>query len=132
MSTISDILTVTTPYLPGYKVKKVLGLASGLTARTRGFGGKFVAGFQSLAGGEVTAFTVEDKAWVEALQRLKENGARLGANAVVDVNAETTEVFQGTVLVSATGTAVILELEYGLQSPLTLRGYESYRPRPCW
>jgi len=63
MSTISDFLMVTTPYLPGYKVKKVLGLASGLTARTRGFGGKFVAGFQSLAGGEVTAFTVEmDKA----------------------------------------------------------------------
>ena len=68
-----------------------------------------------MAGGEVTAFTVEmDKAWVEALQRLKENGARLGANAVVDVDAETTEVFQGTVLVSATGTAVILEQEYGL------------------
>ncbi|MEK6919446.1 MAG: heavy metal-binding domain-containing protein [Thermoproteota archaeon] len=70
MSTISDFLMVTT--LPGYKVKKVLGLASGLTARTRGFGGKFVGGFQSLAGGEVTAFTVEmDKAWVEALQRLR-------------------------------------------------------------
>lgn len=115
MSTISDFLMVTTPYLPGYKVKKVLGLASGLTARTRGFGGKFVAGFQSLAGGEVTAFTVEmDRAWVEALQRFKENGARLGANAVVDVDAETTEVFQGAVLVSATGTAVILEQEYGL------------------
>ena len=63
----------------------------------------------------MTAFTVElDRAWVEALQRFKENGARLGANAVVDVDTETTEVFQGTVLVSATGTAVILELEYGL------------------
>jgi len=60
MSTISDFLMVTTPYLPGYKVKKVLGLASGLTARTRGFGGKFVAGFQSLAGGEVTAFHGRD------------------------------------------------------------------------
>ncbi len=63
----------------------------------------------------MTAFTVElDRAWVEALQRFKENGARLGANAVVDVDTETTEVFQGTVLVSPTGTAVILELEYGL------------------
>ncbi len=68
-----------------------------------------------MAGGEVTAFTVEmEKARVEALQRLKENAARLGANAVVGVDVETTEVFQGTVLVSATGTAVILELEYGL------------------
>lgn len=112
MSTISDFMMVTTPYLPGYKVKKVLGVASGLTARTRGFGGKFVAGFQSLAGGEVTAFTVEmEKARIEALQRLKENTARLGANAVVGVDVETTEIFQGTVLVSATGTAVILEPE---------------------
>ena len=105
-------MMVTTPYLSGYKVKKVLGVASGITARTRGFGGKFVAGFQSLAGGEVTAFTTEmEKARVEALQRLKENAARLGANAVVGVDMETTEIFQGTVLVSATGTAVILEPE---------------------
>lgn len=50
MTTPSDFMMVTAPYLPGYKVKKVLGVASGLTARTRGFGGKFVAGFQSLAG----------------------------------------------------------------------------------
>lgn len=112
MTTLSDFMMVITPYLPGYKVKKVLGVASGLTARTRGFGGKFVAGFQSLAGGEVTAFTVElEKARIEALQRLKDNAARLEANAVVGIDVETTEIFQGTVLVSATGTAVILEPE---------------------
>lgn len=111
MITPSDFMMVTAPYLPGYKVKKVLGVASGLTARTRGFGGKFVAGFQSLAG-EVTAFTVEmKKARIEALQRLKDNAARLGANAVVGIDVETTELFQGTVLVSAMGTAVILEPE---------------------
>ena len=112
MSTVSDFLMVTTPYLTGYKVKKVLGMASGLTARTRGFGGKFVAGFQALAGGEVSAFTVEmEKARIEALQRLKESAARMGANGVLGIDVETTEIFQGTVLVSATGTAVILEPE---------------------
>ncbi len=112
MSTISDFMMVTTPHLPGYRVKKVLGLVTGLTARTRGVGGKFIAGFQSLAGGEVTAFTSEmEKARAEAIQRLKDNAARLGANAVLGVDVETTEVFQGTVLISATGTAAILEPE---------------------
>lgn len=112
MSTVSEFMMVTTPQLPGYKVKRVLGLASGLTARTRGVGGKFVAGLQSLAGGEVGAFTLEmEKARIEALQRLKDNAARLGANAIVGVDVETTEIFQGTVLVSATGTAVIMEPE---------------------
>lgn len=105
-------MMVTTPHLPGYRVKKVLGLVTGLTARTRGVGGKFIAGFQSLAGGEVTAFTSEmEKARAEAIQRLKDNAARLGANAVLGVDVETTEVFQGTVLISATGTAAILEPE---------------------
>ena len=105
-------MLVTTPSIPGYKVKKVLGVASGLTARTRGIGGKFIAGFQSLAGGEVTAFTSElEKARVEAIQRLKDNASRLGANAVLGLDIETTEVFQGTVLISATGTAVIIEPE---------------------
>jgi len=112
MSTVSDFLIVTTPSLPGFRVKKVLGVVSGLTARTRGIGGKFVAGLQSLAGGEVSAFTMEmEKARVEALQRLKDNATRLGANAIVGVDVETTEIFQGTVLVSATGTAVVLEPE---------------------
>ena len=112
MSTISEFMVVTTPQLPGYKIRKVLGVASGLTARTRGIGGKFVAGLQSLAGGEVSAFTTEmEKARMEAIQRLKDNAARLGANAVVGVDVETTEIFQGTVLVSATGTAVIMEPE---------------------
>lgn len=60
----------------------------------------------------MTAFTVEmKKARIEALQRLKDNAARLGANAVVGIDVETTELFQGTVLVSAMGTAVILEPE---------------------
>ncbi len=108
----SDVLTVTTPAAPGYRVVKVLGIVHGMTARTRGLGGKILGGLQSLAGGEVSVFTVElEKAREEALNRLKMNAQKLGANGVVGVDFETTEVFESVVLVSVHGTAVTLEKE---------------------
>jgi uncharacterized protein YbjQ (UPF0145 family) len=86
-----------------------LGVVSGLTARTRGLGGKFVAGLESIMGGEVTAFTTEmEKARLEAIDRLIENARKMGANAVISLDIETSEVFEGTILISATGTAVVL------------------------
>lgn len=109
---MNSIIVVTTPSIPGYKIVKILGIVSGLTARTRGVGGKFVASFQALAGGEVSAFTEEMvKARNEALKRAIEQAKMLGANAIVGLDFETTEVFESTVLISATGTAVIVEPE---------------------
>ena len=103
-------VTVTTPTVPGYQVTKILGIVTGLTARTRGVGGKFVAGIQSMLGGEVSAFTSEiEKARGEAMERMKVKARQLGANAIIGLDIETSDVLQGTVLISATGTAVIIE-----------------------
>ncbi|MEM3627420.1 MAG: YbjQ family protein [Candidatus Bathyarchaeia archaeon] len=104
-----EIIVVTTPQLPGYEVVKVLGVVHGLTVRTRGVGGKFVAGVQGIFGGEVTAYTSEcEKAKREALNRLIENAGKLGANAIIGVDFETSDILQGTATVfSAYGTAVI-------------------------
>jgi uncharacterized protein YbjQ (UPF0145 family) len=108
----SAIVVVTTPSVPGYRIKKIMGLVTGITARTRGVGGRFVAGFQSMVGGEVSAFTSEiEKARVEAVERLKSKTRGLGANAVIGLDLETSSILQGTVLISATGTAVIIEQE---------------------
>jgi len=108
----SAILTVTSQTIPGFRVKKVLGVVTGLTARTRGIGGKFVAGIESMIGGEVTAFTYEiEKARVEALDRMKIKARELGANAIIALDMETSNVFESTMLISATGTAVIVEPE---------------------
>ena len=105
-------IVVTTPTVPGYRVKKVLGVVSGLTARTRGVGGKVIAGIQSVFGGEVSAFTSEmEKARIEAIERAEENARRIGGNAIVGLDVETSEVFEGVVVISATGTAVIVEPE---------------------
>lgn len=104
---------VTTPTIPGYKIKKVLGLVMGITPRTRGVGGVFKAGFQSLKGGEITAFTSEiQKARIEALERAIEEAKKKGANAIIGLDMETSDIGQTNVtLLSATGTAVIADPE---------------------
>jgi uncharacterized protein YbjQ (UPF0145 family) len=108
----SDMITVTTPTVPGYHVKRVIAIVTGLTARTRGVGGKIVAGIESMFGGEVSAFTSEiEKARVEAMERMKEKARRVGANAIIGLDIETSDVLQGTILISATGTAVVIEPE---------------------
>ena len=105
-------IVVTTPTAPGYRIKKVLGVVTGLTPRTRGVGGKIVAGIQSMFGGEVTAFTYEiEKARTEAMNRAIRKARDMGANAIVGLDIETSDVLQSLVLISATGTAVIVEPE---------------------
>jgi uncharacterized protein YbjQ (UPF0145 family) len=105
------IIVVTMPNLPGYEIVKVLGTIHGLTVRTRGVGGKFVAGIEGIFGGEVTAYSSEcEKARRESMTRLVENARRIGANAVISVDFETSDILQGTATVfAAYGTAVIVK-----------------------
>ncbi len=113
-ATIVPFLVVTTPTVAGYKITKVLGLVTGLTPRTRGVLGKFVASFESIVGGEITSFTSEmEKARWEAINRAVFRAQELGANAIVGIDVETSDIGlqAGIVLFSATGTAVIVEPE---------------------
>ncbi|HDM26781.1 MAG TPA: YbjQ family protein [Candidatus Bathyarchaeota archaeon] len=107
---LRDVIVVTTPYVPGYEVVRVLGLVYGLTVRARGFGGKLIAAVEGVFGGEITAYTEECiKAREEALNRMKENARRLGANAVISADFETSDIIGGTAtLFSVYGTAVIV------------------------
>lgn len=102
---------VTTPTIPGYEIVKVLGTVHGMTVRTRGVGGKIVAGIEGLFGGEVRAYTSEcEKARRESLERLVESAKKMGANAIIGVDFETSDILQGTAtLFSAYGTAVIVK-----------------------
>ncbi len=108
---LAEVFVVTTPTVPGYRISRVLGIVTGMSARTRGVGGKFVAGIQSMVGGEVSAFTYEiEKAKSEALQRVKEQARQMGANAVIGLDMESSDL-QGIIIISASGTAVIIEPE---------------------
>ena len=105
------VLVVTTPTVPGYEIVKVLGPVHGLTVRTRGVGGKIIAGIEGMFGGEVTSYSSEvEKARRESLNRLIENAAKMGANAVIGADFETSDILQGTATVfSAYGTAVTIK-----------------------
>ena len=79
----SDFIVVTTPTVAGYKIKKVLGMVTGLAPRTRGVGGALKGAFQSLKGGEVSAFTSEiEKARVQAIDRAIEKAKESAYNSV--------------------------------------------------
>lgn len=110
----AKFIIVTTPTIPGYKIKKVLGVVTGLTPRTRGIGGQIVAGIQSMFGGEITAFTTElEKARLEAIDRIRAKALNIGANAIIGLDLETSDLGlqRGVVVFSATGTAVVVETE---------------------
>ena len=109
----SNFIVVTSPTVAGYKIKKVLGVVTGLAPRTRGAGGQFKAAFQSIRGGEVSAFTSEiEKARVQAMERAIEKAKKIGANAIIGMDIETSDIGQTNItLISATGTAVIIEPE---------------------
>lgn len=121
--TAPEILVVTTPTVPGYRITKVLGVVTGLTPRTRGVLGKFIGGIQSMLGGEVTAFTTEiEKARRESVERLKDRARALGANAVVGLDLETSDMLQTLIVISATGTAVKIEKEVPVEEEAPAEG----------
>jgi uncharacterized protein YbjQ (UPF0145 family) len=108
----SGFITSTTPTIPGYHIVKILGVVTGLTPRTRGVLGKFIAGIESVFGGEVTAFTTElEKAQMEALDRARRKAMNRGANALIGLDLETSDLGSqmGVVVITATGTAVVIE-----------------------
>jgi len=97
--------------MPGYEITKVLGTVHGMTVRTRGVGGKIIAGIEGVFGGEVTSYTSEcEKARKESLKRLIDNATRIGANAIIGADFETSDILQGSATVfAAWGTAVIIK-----------------------
>jgi uncharacterized protein YbjQ (UPF0145 family) len=112
---MSDFKVVTTPSISGYKITKVIGIVNGLSPRTRGIGGVIKGMIQSIGGGEITAFASEiEKARVEAISRAIQQARRRGANAIVGLDMETSDMGGSDsfiTLISATGTAVIVEPE---------------------
>jgi uncharacterized protein YbjQ (UPF0145 family) len=104
------MIVATTENLAGYKVTEVKGQVFGVVVRSRGLGGNIVAGLRSLAGGEILEYTslLEDSR-KQALDRMVENAAKMGANAVVMMRFDGSEIGQSMTEVVAYGTAVIIE-----------------------
>ena len=102
---------VTTAFeLPGYRIAKNLGLVRGITVRSRSIFGTLGASLQTIVGGNITLFeTMCEKTREQALDLMLEHAMERGANAVVGVRYDATEVMQGVTEVIAYGTAVQVE-----------------------
>ncbi len=118
----ADCLLVTTPYVPGYRIHRVVGATFGLIVRSRGLGRNIVAGLRSLGGGEITEYTqLLEQVRHQALERLVAHAKSLGANAVVGVSFDTSEMGEVMTEVLAYGTAVVIEADPAPAQPVALR-----------
>ena len=104
------MIVVTTENISGYNVTEVKGQVFGVVVRSRGLGGNIVAGLRSLAGGEIHEYTalLEDTR-KQAVDRLVVNAQAMGANAVVMMRFDSSEIGQTMSEVVAYGTAVVVE-----------------------
>ena len=103
------MIVTTTPYVPAYRVTEAKGQVFGLVVRSRGFAGNFVAGLRSLVGGEIHEYTqlLEDTRR-QALDRMVQNATLMGANAVVSMRFDSSEIGSTMSEIVAYGTAVIV------------------------
>jgi uncharacterized protein YbjQ (UPF0145 family) len=102
---------VTTAFdLDGYRIVSNLGLVRGIVVRSRSVVGTLGASLQTLLGGDITLFTklCEDTR-NDAFERMLQHAGELGANAVIGVRYDATEIMQGVTEVLAYGTAVVTE-----------------------
>ncbi|MEM6344286.1 MAG: heavy metal-binding domain-containing protein [Bacteroidota bacterium] len=101
------MLVVTTPEIPGYEVLEVFGLVRGNTTRARFVGRDIVAGLKMIVGGEISEYTeLLTDARDQAMDRMIEDGEKLGANAIVNMRFSTSAIAGSTSEILAYGTAV--------------------------
>ncbi|MDX1653075.1 MAG: YbjQ family protein [Brumimicrobium sp.] len=104
------MIITTTEKIPDKETIEVLGIVRGSTVRARNFGRDIFAGLKNLVGGEISEYTkLQAQSREEALQRMIDDAARLGANAVVNVRFSTSTIMQGASEILAYGTAVRLK-----------------------
>lgn len=103
-------LTTTTFELPGYRVTKSFGVVRGIIVRSRSVIGNFGASIQSIFGGNITLYTsLCERAREDAYNLMLQHAGELGANAVVGVRYDATEIGPGISEVLCYGTAVFVE-----------------------
>lgn len=109
---IEHSMTSTTFDIQGHKVVKNCGLVRGILVRSRSIFGNIGAGFQTIFGGNITLLSdLCEKTRSEAFELMLQHAQELGANAVIGVRYDATEIMQGVTEVLVYGTAVRVEKE---------------------
>jgi len=100
----------TTFELPGFRVKRNLGVVRGIIVRSRSVFGTIGAGLQTIVGGNISIFSdLCEQTRNDAFELMLQHAAEHGANAVIGVRYDATEIMQGVTEVLAYGTAVVVE-----------------------
>ncbi|MGH7091778.1 MAG: heavy metal-binding domain-containing protein [Stellaceae bacterium] len=104
------MLVVTTETVAGHRTIESKGECFGVVVRSRGLGGNLVASLRQIVGGEIKEYTVMvEDARRQAIERMAQNAAAMGANAVVMMRFDSSEIGQTMSEVVAYGTAVVIE-----------------------
>jgi uncharacterized protein YbjQ (UPF0145 family) len=103
------MIVATTPTIEGRTIQTTLGQCFGVVVRSRGIGGNIMAGFRSIFGGEIVEYTeMIEEARRHAIDRMVRNATLMGANAVVMMRFDSSEMGQSMTEIVAYGTAVKL------------------------
>ena len=103
-------MTTTAFELDGYRIVKNFGVVRGIIVRSRSIFGTIGAGLQTLVGGNITILTdLCEKTRQHALEQCLQHAQQLGANAIIGLRYDATEIMQGVTEVLCYGTAVLVE-----------------------
>ena len=104
------MIVATTPFIAGHRVVETKGQVFGLVVRSRGIGGNFVAGLRSIVGGEINEYTqMLEEARRHATDRMVANATAMGANAILMMRFDSSEIGQTMSEIVAYGTAAVIE-----------------------
>ncbi|MFL6574421.1 MAG: YbjQ family protein [Burkholderiales bacterium] len=106
---MQDAMVTTALSLPGYRIVRTLGVVRGLTVRSRSIIGNFFGGIQSIFGGNITIYTnLYEQAREETYRLMCEHAEKHGANAIIAMRYDATELMAGLTEVLCYGTAAIV------------------------
>jgi uncharacterized protein YbjQ (UPF0145 family) len=106
------MIVATTHSVAGHRIVRTFGIVRGNTIRARHLGHDILASLRNLVGGEIGEYTkLLAESREQALDRMVEEAADMGANAIIGVNFITAEVMSGAAELLAYGTAVVIEKE---------------------
>jgi len=106
-----DQKLITTAFeIPGYKIKRNLGVVRGIIVRSRNLFGTIGASLQTLFGGNITLFSeLCENTRRDSYLLMMQHAQELGGNAIIGMRYDANEIMQGVAEVLAYGTAVIVE-----------------------
>lgn len=104
---MNEIILTSTETIPGYEIVEILGLAQGSCVQTKSFGKDLGAGFKTLVGGEIRAYTdMMDESRKFATKRMVDRAIELGADAIIAIRYSSAAIMQGAAESMVVGTAV--------------------------